>query len=89
MEGIADEVLADLALDEGLDCWDLAVIQHILQQEEERIELDRGFDLQQVTPQQLGDYFRLSPEEIMHLCQLLHMPGKMAEVNRTSTSGKT
>ena len=46
MEGIADEVLADLALDEGRDCWDLAVIQHILQQEEERIELERGFDLQ-------------------------------------------
>ena len=46
MEGIDDEVLADLALDEGLDCSDLAVIQHIMQQEEERIELDRGFDLQ-------------------------------------------
>ena len=26
MEGIADEVLADFALDEGLECWDLAVI---------------------------------------------------------------
>ena len=26
MEGIADEVLADLALDEGLDCWELAII---------------------------------------------------------------
>ena len=25
MEGMTDEVLADFALDEGLDCWDLAV----------------------------------------------------------------
>ena len=69
MERIADEVLADLALDEGLDCWDLAVIQHILQQEEERIELDRDFELQKFTPQQSRDYFRFSPGEIVHLCQ--------------------
>ena len=26
MERITEEVLADFALDEGLDCWDLAVI---------------------------------------------------------------
>ncbi|KAK7466643.1 hypothetical protein BaRGS_00037251 [Batillaria attramentaria] len=82
-----DQMLADFAVEEGLDCWDIAVIHQIVQMEEERLGLDRNFSLHKYTDQQCKDHFRFFPQDIIRLCQLLHMPDRMTAVNRTSASG--